>query len=362
MVFDRRGINRGACQVGECTCTEFELGESNACEYCGDPPAKHSVLQSRPTDSQPMQAMVTQDQSCNSCSISSTKRKEAWKDKRLGWIKDPKRQTGIYNSIIEQFYNSYWPYYPHVYQFRRAFIMEWKRQWDVTSELYFIEHEYRAFTNVNNSASPAVFLSTNYKAEARRHHVARVTQEMEKLNSLKLKVLSVKEEVLKHDSSLFLSTGKLKAGRSCHHKFNSNVITKCIDFIQRLTRTDDQLKAARQTATDTCGTSSFPYAKRRKMKDYGNKWKTNKRRKTSMEVRAKGLFCDLGVEIMGDSYHLEMGVYQIDSQLSKKLKKFCVDEYSKQALLRLYRCGCFRDQALTDVQCYIMEIGWVEDV
>ena len=109
--------------------------------------------------------------------------------------------------------------------------MEWKRHWDVTSELNFAEHEYQAFTNVNSSTSAAVFLSTNYKAEARCHHVARVTQEMEKLNSLKLKVLSVKEDVLKHDSSLFLSTGKLKAGRSCHHKFNSSVIIKCIDFI-----------------------------------------------------------------------------------------------------------------------------------
>ena len=40
--------------------------------------------------------MVTEDQSSNSDSIPSTKRKEAWKDKRLGWIKDPKRQTGIF--------------------------------------------------------------------------------------------------------------------------------------------------------------------------------------------------------------------------------------------------------------------------
>ena len=118
-------------------------------------------------------------------------------------------------------------------------------------------------------------------------------------------------------------------------------------FIQRLTRTDDQLKAARQTATDICGTGSFPYTKRRKKKDYDNKWKTNNRNKTSVEVKAKGLFCDLGGEIMGNSYHPEMRVYQIDSQISKKLKKYCVDESSKQALLRLYSCGCFREQALT---------------
>ena len=158
--------------------------------------------------------------------------------------------------------------------------MEWKRQWDVTSELNFVEHEYQAFTNVNSSASAAIFLSTNYKVEACHHHVARVTQEMKKLNSLKLKVLSLKEDVSKHDSSLFLSTGNLKAWRSCHLKFNSNVITKCFDFIQKLPRTDDKLEATRQTATDTFGISSFPYAKRRKKKDYDNKWKTNKRNKT----------------------------------------------------------------------------------
>ena len=94
--------------------------------------------------------------------------------------------------------------------------------------------------------------------------------------------------------------------------------------------------AVRQTATDICGTNSFPYAKRRKQNDYDNKWKTNKIRKTSVEVKAKGLFCDLGEEIMVDNYHPEMGVHHIDSQISKKLKKFCVDESSKQTLLRLY--------------------------
>ena len=70
--------NQGACQMERCTCTEFELGENHACEYCGDSPTKHSVSQSRPTDSQPM---VAEYQSPNSDSISSTKRKEAWKDK-----------------------------------------------------------------------------------------------------------------------------------------------------------------------------------------------------------------------------------------------------------------------------------------
>ena len=201
---------------------------------------------------------------------------------------------------------------------------------DVTSELNFVEHEYQTFTNVNSSASAAVFLSTNYKVEAHCHHVARVTQEMKKLNSLKLKVLSLKEDVSKHDSSLFLSTGNLKAWRSCHlkFKFNSNVITKCFDFVQKLPRTDDKLKATRQTATDTFGTSSFPYAKRRKKMDYDNKWKTNKRNKTQWNLRQRGCSV-IWEEKSWVIVSPRDGVYQINSQISKKLKKFCVDESSK---------------------------------
>lgn len=46
---DQRNIDRGRCKVDDCDCQEFEL-ETNSfsCGYCGDPPAKHILVETDP--------------------------------------------------------------------------------------------------------------------------------------------------------------------------------------------------------------------------------------------------------------------------------------------------------------------------
>ena len=45
---DRRGILRGKCLLEDCDCSQYELppdSETHLCSYCGDPPAKHLIVQ-----------------------------------------------------------------------------------------------------------------------------------------------------------------------------------------------------------------------------------------------------------------------------------------------------------------------------
>lgn len=45
---DRRGILRGKCLLEDCDCSKYELpadSETHLCSYCGDPPAKHLIVQ-----------------------------------------------------------------------------------------------------------------------------------------------------------------------------------------------------------------------------------------------------------------------------------------------------------------------------
>ena len=45
---DRRGILRGKCLLEDCDCSQYELpvdSEIHLYSYCGDPPAKHLIVQ-----------------------------------------------------------------------------------------------------------------------------------------------------------------------------------------------------------------------------------------------------------------------------------------------------------------------------
>ena len=78
-----------------------------------------------------------------------------WENSRLGWIANPQRPTGkFYNSIMPDFYRSFWPFYPDEKTFRSSFITERKRQWDMLQNIEtLIKSKIRNLQNVSNQAS-----------------------------------------------------------------------------------------------------------------------------------------------------------------------------------------------------------------
>ena len=87
-----------------------------------------------------------------------------WENSRLGWIANPQRPTGkFYNSIMPDFYRSFWPFYPDEKTFRSSFITERKRQWDMLQNIEtLIKSEIRNLQNVSNHASAAKYIKEDY--------------------------------------------------------------------------------------------------------------------------------------------------------------------------------------------------------
>ena len=87
-----------------------------------------------------------------------------WENSRLGWITNPQRPTGkFYNSIMPDFYRSFWPFYPDEKTFRSSFITERKRQWDMLQNIEtLIKSKIRNLQNVSNQASAAKYIKEDY--------------------------------------------------------------------------------------------------------------------------------------------------------------------------------------------------------
>ena len=93
-------------------------------------------------------------------------------------------------------------------------------------------------------------------------------------------------------------------------------------------------------------------------RQYDNKWKSEKRRKVSklhdnvceFENVCKDLFNRLGGKLCGD-YDPEMGVFPITEMTYKALVENIQTNTEEHASENLFEKGCFREVALSKIQC-----------
>ena len=152
---DNRGVKRGTCRVEDCDFGQFASNQINkndySCQYCGCPPSKHESLMNKKQRTKstirtsvkdgldlrlkkdeggtsPVSATVETNTSSDPPKLSnkeksrdadvdsrSTKllKTRPWENSRLSWIANLQRPTGkFYNSIMPEFYISFWPFYP----------------------------------------------------------------------------------------------------------------------------------------------------------------------------------------------------------------------------------------------------------
>ena len=105
------------------------------CGYCGCLPTRHCKKDARySSDSVGGSSGAGASQSATS--------PEKWKDEDLGWFPNPKGEyTEFSNSILPKFYLSFWATCPYKERFRRCFVTERKRQWEVREALKAINHK-----------------------------------------------------------------------------------------------------------------------------------------------------------------------------------------------------------------------------
>ena len=157
---DIRGVERGKCACGECN--DFMRSDGVTCGYCGCLPTRHSKKDARSSSDS---VLRHKEDSTSGEGTSGSARSEKWKDEDLGWFPNPKGEyTEFSNSILPKFYFSFWTTCPYKEHFRRCFVTERKRQWDVHEALKAINHKL-AFVTSDNPAVAGRFMEKNFSAK-----------------------------------------------------------------------------------------------------------------------------------------------------------------------------------------------------
>ena len=139
---DVRGIERGKCACGECE--DFMRSDGATCGYCGCLPTYHSKKH----------VHYSSDSVGITSGAGTSESPAKWKDEKLGWFSNPKgKYIGFSNSILPKFCLSFWTTCPYKERFRRCFVTEKKRQWEVCEALKAINHKLAFVTSDNPAAA-----------------------------------------------------------------------------------------------------------------------------------------------------------------------------------------------------------------
>ena len=354
----------------DCDCEEFELNDDTCCKYCGDPPAKHQAIQAK-SGSQAEQA--TRAHLAQPSQVKQSVVLEPWKDMRLGWIPNALRTSGkFYNELMPQFYQSFWKFYPDHKTFRNAFIIERKRQYDLTTQLAGLNDRLVKFKSDKNEAAAGKYILDTYTPKP--HDTTRIATLIDYLDTLMQSADELDKMLKCHDGALFLKDSqKLKSGRQCHHLFNEMTITKVIDFKAKCLETKSKLEEAKKCADDIFKNKFVLPSKSKNKTDYDNKWKIKKRKLEKFklmkrpgkkeeattgrdETESRKLFQDLGGILGANQFYCpEQGVNQITELETKDLTLHVKNKSRLLILKQLFRCRCFREEAYNTVEAFIRE-------
>ena len=155
------------------------------CGYCGCLPTRHSKKDARYHSSDSVGGT-------SGAGTSESASPEKWKDKNLGWFSNPKGEyTEFSNSILTKFYLSFWTTCPYKERFRRCFVTERKRQWEIHEALKAINHKL-AFVTSDNPAAAGRFMAENFSEK--RDDATTIKNNIDDLSKLKAKIDELKCE------------------------------------------------------------------------------------------------------------------------------------------------------------------------
>ena len=235
---DIRGIERGKCACGECD--DFMRSDEATCGYCGCLPTRHSRKDARSSSD----SALRHQEDGSGVGTSGSLSPEKWKDEDLGWFPNPKGEyTEFSNSILPKFYLSFWTTCPYKERFRRCFVTERKRQWDVREALKGINQKL-AFVTSDNPAAAGRFMQENFNAK--RHDATTIRNNTDELLKLKVKIDELNAKVTKDDNALFDASGRhIKSGHKVSHDANREFLESLKSIKETVGETMELLEKAR---------------------------------------------------------------------------------------------------------------------
>ena len=265
----------------------------------------------------------------------------------LGWIKNPKRPTGIfYNKIMPKFYQSFWPYRDQPTLFKAGFRLERERERQWGEREFELNQKRRIDVCLDEKSEfgGSVFLKEQYEFEVK--DAVRIQRLKEELNVIKTKLEERGNNIRAHTESLFTEKGILKSGYDFHKEFNFEINKELADLGETISNYMTTLNGMRNVPMAT----KTEVAKRRS--SYNNKWKAKKRKDGRLIDRVQLIYNSLGGEGDFHGSPLESGISQID-MLSDSLDEIILRGLDTEALEYLYSRGTFVCQAETDVSEFL---------
>ena len=250
-------------------------------------------------------------------------------------------------------YQKHWSYCPNVKEFRKKFIIERTRLWEVRKTLRSIDDHLKSFINPKNEASAGPLLGEDYVPKSTdKGRLMRLERILDgQLN----KVLREKKDLLAHNEMLFISgTNILKRGKEYMFFGNQNELEMSKKLEEHINNIKNRLDLFKDKLKDMFKDISSPGRTKRK-KEIDNKWKIEKRRKVGCNFKALSLFMNLGGEPVNDSFDPESdGVPQITDLSYETLTEHATG-HSRSALKVLLSSGCFRGDALDNVEMFLCD-------
>lgn len=260
---------------------------------------------------------------------------------------DPKRETGVfYNAQLENFYKSFWPVCPDKPKFKKAFIAERSRQWDIKKQLNSISDQIEYFKS-DNPAMAGRYLQQNFTPKrSDSMNIERLLQNLEnKITNLTM----IKDTVKQQDDLLFNVHGRMKSGRMSCHAYNEETFVLIKTKETEINNLKCKLSESKCLAEKlTCSKKQTSRSKQKRKRE--NDWKIENRAKKSKRRRSYELFEALGGE--GIEYSISPEISGVN-QITEITLELFNDVFPSGLKMRDISClkylieiGCFRGMAL----------------
>ena len=290
---DIRGIERGKCACGECD--DFMRSDEATCGYCGCLPTRHSRKDARSSSD----SALRHQEDGSGVGTSGSLSPEKWKDEDLGWFPNPKGEyTEFSNSILPKFYLSFWTTCPYKERFRRCFVTERKRQWDVREALKGINQKL-AFVTSDNPAAAGRFMQENFNAK--RHDATTIRNNTDELLKLKVKIDELNAKVTEDDNALFDASGRhIKSGQKVSHDSNREFLESLKSIKETVGETMELLEKARDKVASIFPLKQGNALKRKSRMQKQNRHKSEKRRRLRYKENEEAIKRKI-LQIQGDT-------------------------------------------------------------
>ncbi|XP_052074667.1 uncharacterized protein LOC127712337 [Mytilus californianus] len=162
-------------------------------------------------------------QQVNSKEIPSIKGKKEWENTTYGWYPVPKSEKcEFFNRLLPDFYQNAWKYMSDPYIFKKSFVTEATRQWDIQSRMKKLEGSVNFILGTNPNAVGSFIHGEILKPGQNKI----LDNNIKKLNTNYASLDELKVEVKDNECEIYDQTGRtlLKEQFTVQHAFNLQML------------------------------------------------------------------------------------------------------------------------------------------